>query len=210
MVTLITLISGRKGFDNLKKTLVNLEPDWKIGLNILCLVSDENIFPEVRNYLVNVVNRGECLIEYVKNGTLKSGEPFLSDKKEFVFLLDENIVLPFRGLSKLVNNYVEKSTAGVISGIVENSPNFFWVENIYDEFPDYKCSDRKLEDYALLENVDICPSVGMLTEKSLYREFFCSEDLESYGENSFCIKLRRRGYMNYVNTGVKYKQGGIE
>ncbi len=87
MIRIITSISDRAGFENLKRSLINLEPDWSLGVDIICLVRDEKLYVESRNFLRENVDRGECLVLFNETDEpLKEGVNIVSDKIPYVYL----------------------------------------------------------------------------------------------------------------------------
>ena len=204
MITVITSITKQQGFENLQRNLVSFESDWQLGMDILCLVADKQLYLEVRDYLKQNVDRGESLIVYDEGG-LKAGGEYLGNRNEFVFLLDEDTLIPSGHITKLYNNYLDKRGAGFISGIEREFPCVLWVEDLYAQ-PRYIWSNTK-DQHGLIE-VDTSPVYGILTKANTYKELFCLGDLDSYGSLSYGIRLRRQGYQNYVNTEVEYKHGG--
>ena len=201
MITIITLINNQEDYEVLKRNLVSLETDWDLGLALLCIVSNKELYLEVRNFLLENVNRGECRVVY--GSSLKDGKDYLSDNNSLVFLLNVGVIIPQNTLTRLYKNYVDKPQAGFISGILKEYPIACWVKNIYSH-PQFVYFNEK-EKYDLLMDVDVSACWGLLTKVSLYKELFCTEGLDGYGEYSFGIKLRRQGYKNYVDTGVEYK-----
>ena len=77
MITIITLVSSRDGFETLKRNLINFEPDWKLGVDLLCLVSNKKLYLECRDFLLENVNRGECRV--VLGDSLKDGKENIED-----------------------------------------------------------------------------------------------------------------------------------
>lgn len=203
MISIVSLVTKTAGFENLKRNLISLEPDWKLGVDILCLVDDKELYLEVRDFLAQSVNRGEVLVVY--DESLKAGKEYLSNKNEFVFLLSEDTLIPGGCLTKLYQDYIEKREAGFISGIDKSFPSVFWVKDLYGQ-PKYVFSNEK--DLEGLAEVDTSPIYGLLTRASTYKELFCLGDLDGYGSLSYGIRLRRQGYQNYINTGVAYRHGG--
>lgn len=203
MITIITSITSQEGFETLKRSLYNFEPDWKLGLDLLCFVHKQELYLECRNFLLDAVDRGECLVVYEEKKTLKVGREYLSPKNEFVFLLNEGVLVPFGGIGKLYKDYFEKNTAGFICGVEKDIPQVFWVKDIYG-CPQYIYSNNdNLAKNGLVE-VDVSNITGMLTKTSLYEELFCYGDLDGYGSLSYGIRLRRQGYKNFIDTRVEY------
>ena len=201
MITIITLVSSRDGFETLKRNLINFEPDWNLGVDLLCLVSDKKLYLECRDFLLDNANRGECRV--VLGDSLKHGREEIEGKNPYIFILGEGILIPFGGLTRLYNTMSDKPQAGFVSGVFKQYPVVYWVKDIYGS-PKYVYSNEKTN-YDLRMSVDVAPVHGLLTKTNLYKELFCMSDLDGYGGYSFGIRLRRQGYKNYVDTGVEYK-----
>ncbi len=205
MITVITKISNDKGFNLLKKNLTNLEPDWKIGLNLLCVISDKNLYLKCRDYLQCNIERGECLVVFNEKDGLKAAKDYLNNSNDLVFLLNEGVELSYGGLGKLYETFMEKPWAGFITGLFKEYPQVYWVKDLYGS-PQFIYYDKN-KSFDLIMGIDISPVFGILTKKSLYKELFCLSDLENYGGYSYGIRLRRQGYQNYINTGVILRGG---
>ena len=204
MISIVNSITKPLGLDNLKRNLVSLETDIHLGINLLCLVNEKNLYLEVRDFLTLAVNWGECLVEYEEDSLgLKNGKKYVTDKDEYVFLLGEDVLIPSGTITKLYEDYLFKKEAGFVAGAVVEKLPIFWVEDVYSESPEYL--SRSVTDRIVL--VDNCRIQGLLTKTDLYKEIFCSDDLPVYGELSYGIKLRRRGYQNYLDTELNYKKG---
>ena len=204
MISIINSITKPSGLDNLKRNLVSLEADIHLGMNLLCRVNEKNLFLEVRDYLLRAVNWGECLVKYEEDSSgLKNGKKYVTGKDEYVFLLGEDVLIPSGAITRLYGDYLLKKEAGFFAGAVAEKLPIFWVEDVYSEYPEYLC--RSATDRIV--SVDNCRIQGLLTKTDLYKEIFCSEDLPVYGELSYGIKLRRRGYQNYLDTELNYRKG---
>lgn len=209
MISIITSISDRAGFENLKRSLINLEPDWSLGVDIICLVRDEKLYVESRNFLRENVDRGECLVLFNETDEpFKEGVNIVTDKNPYVYLASEKVLIPRGGVTKLYRDYLEKPKAGLISGRFVEYPTVYWVKDVYGELPHYIYSNERDIGLGLLMGIDTCTASGLMTKTDLYRELFGFSDLDGYGGYSFGIRLRRQGYKNYLDTGVELKFGG--
>lgn len=184
-----------------------MEPDWKLGLDILCLVPNKDLYLQCRDFLLDRVDRGECLVSYVQGEDFKFAIDNLTDKNKYVFLLDNGYILPLGGIGKIYQSYLEKRDAGFISAFATfYGGAFYWVKDIYG-YPDYiGIKERTLEKE--LEEVDIASPRGLMTKTSLFKDIYCSPNIDGGFDYSFGIKLRRQGYQNYVNTKVAMRQEG--
>lgn len=208
MVTVITVIKDSKDFNILKRNLISLESNWNLGVDVLCLVSDQKLYLECREYITKAYNAEQSLVAYNKEASLKSAKEYLTFKNEYVFLLGRGVKIPSGVLFALLKDYTNNPKAGFFSGVLNNVPTASWVEDIYSpaHFKYLYENDPMRIDGEII-NVDIYPIMGLMTKTSLYREYFCLPDLEDYGEYSFGIRLRRQGYENYIDTNVKYRNG---
>lgn len=204
MISVIYPITTKRGTENLKRNLASLEVDRSIGLDFLILVNNQDLFLEVRDFAVNV---DSSLVVYSEqDNLLKVAKEYLTPKNEYVFLANENIILPPTSLVKLYEDFLNNRCAGFISGEFQDRPTVYWVENVlyYEKDPKYIYSNERKIEGNLIE-VDTISVYGLLTRLKLYNEYFCMEDLDRYGGHSFGVRLRRSGYQNYVDTRVKYK-----
>lgn len=208
MISIITSVSSEEGFENLKRSLINLEPDWKLGVDLLCFVSDKNLYLECRDFLKENVDRGECLVLFEEGEPFKKGVEIVSGKNPYVFLASEKVLIPRGGVTQLYKDFLEKPKAGLISGRFTAYPTVYWVKDIYGELPHYIYSNEKDIGLGLLMDIDTCTISGVMTKTDLYKELFNFSNLEGYGGYSFGIRLRRQGYKNYLDTGVELKFGG--
>ena len=205
MISVITTITNRKNLKTLQENLVALEADWHLGVDLLCLVGNENLYLEVRDYVASAVDKGEPLVVYDDKG-LKAGQEYLGSRNEYVFLLGENIRIPTGCLTKLMKDFDNKKSAGFIGGVRKELPSVYWVDDIYGS-PHYVYSNEKKDLEGLIE-VDVSPVYGLLTKTQLYKELFCLSDLDGYGSLSYGIRLRRQGYKNYLSMEVGLRDGG--
>lgn len=202
MISVITSVIDRQGFENLERNLISLEPDWNLGMDLLCIVKEENLFEEVGDFLKKGVNRGKCVVVQDDKG-LKAGGDYLEYKNDYVFLLDNRMLLQSGSITSLQKGFLDNPTAGFIGGLNGNQPSVYWVKDIYG-VPQYIYSEGDLE-RGLIE-VDTSSVHGILTKTNLFEELFGLSDLDGYGSLSFGIRLRRQGYQNYVDTRVRYRE----
>lgn len=209
MISIITSISDNEGFENLKRSLINLEPDWQLGVDLLCIVRDEKLYLESRDFLRENVDRGECLVLFEDTDEpFKRAVEIVSNKNKYVYLASEKILIPRGGITQLYKDFLEKPKAGLITGRFTGFPTVYWVKDVYDELPHYIYSNEKDLGLGLLMDIDTCTISGVMTTMDLYKELFDFSNLEGYGGYSFGIRLRRQGYKNYLDTGVELKFGG--
>lgn len=210
MITIITIVHFESDFEGLKRNLASLEPDWKLGLNLLCLATNEKIFLECRNFLKENIDRGECLVVYEKKAEVegfKAANGYLNDEG-WVLLLDNAWVLPEGTLEKLYKQTLEIRGPGFISAVAGINENMFlWVKDIYD-IPDF--IGANINELSGMVPIDIAAPRGLLTQTKLFKEVFCTGGIDGAGEFSYGIKLRRQGYQNYLNTEVKMRRANSE
>ena len=206
MITLIIPITNRQGYENFKRSLVNLETDWHLGINVVCLVADgnEKLLLECKKFLTENIDLGNCLVLHEKGDLYKKASLYIGLSDDYVFLANENVVIPLNAITKLYADYLEYRGAGFITGVFEAYPTVYWVEDIYeDKDPRYIYSnERPLLDRIV--EVDVSATYGILTKSSLYRSLYCLHNHKKYGQLSYGIWLRRQGYKNYIDTTVKY------
>lgn len=202
MVTLIYPITRRQSLESLKRSLANLEPDWKLGVDLLCVVKWKNLYTEVRDYLQANVDRGEVLTVYEPDGDpLKRAKEYIGSKNKYVYLSGE-VVIPYNALGKLYRNYIENPNLGFVTGISTDYPLAYWVEDIYGWSKFIRSNEKNLEGDTI--EIDISSPYGMLTKTDLYKELFCMSDLDEYSGYSYGIRLRRQGYKNLLDMRVEY------
>ena len=208
MITIVTYISTQQGFENLKKSIINLESDYGLGLNILCIVGEKELYLTCRNWLQMNVDRAGCLtVFYDGDNPLEWSKENLTFNDPYVYLANQNVVIPRGGISLLYSDYVYKPTAGFISGLFAEYPTVCWVEDIYDVGSErYRWGDKKIHNDNLAE-VDTVYPTGLLTKSLVFRDLFCKTKLEGYDNLSYGIRLRRQGYKNYLDTRVRLMYG---
>lgn len=207
MITVIYPLTTRKGFEKLKRNLNSLEPDWELGIDFLCIIGDKDLYLEARDYLLERIDRGGCLVSYSESeNLLRAGVDLVDSKNKYIYLANENLIMPHGSITKLYKDLLERPEAGFISGVYTKYPSVYWVKDIYG-LPQYIYSNEKPE-FAAIMDIDTTTTYGLLTKVDLYKELFSLSDLEGYGSYSYGIRLRRQGYKNYIDTGVQFKDGG--
>lgn len=209
MVTLIYPITTKEGFENLKRSLINLEFDLELGIDILCLVKEgeEELYLECSDFLRQNYDQGESLVVYERGDLYKKSQLYISSKNDLVFLANEKIVIPPKAITTLHGGYLELPGAGFISGQFVDYPIVYWVEDIYEKKnPKYIYSNEREGEGRYLE-VDASGIYGLITRFENFRDLFYMEDLDKYGHLSYGIRLRRRGYQNYIDTTIRLTGG---
>ena len=208
MISVIFSITGRQGFENFKETVVHELPDLsRKGVNTLCLVNDKNLYLECRDFLQNAILETEILTHYVedKNPLVRASDLLAKDK--YVFIVNENIVLPSGALRKLYRAFVEYPFAGFMAGHLTDYNVEYWVENVYMDYSPTKRCNKSLTG---MVEIDTCIPYAILTKSILFKELFFEKPIGDYGSLSFGVRLRRKGYRNFVLGNVKVKHGGKE
>lgn len=203
MITAILPISYRGGFDNLKRNVVNIAADLRNN-NLLCIVSDKNLYLECKEFLHEYFNDSECLVVYSERQyPLRESLDYLGDKNEFVFVANENLYLPPNAILKLYNDFLQYPKAGFIAGHFTEYPVGYWVDDIYSRTPKVLYSNEK--ELESIQEVDIIlPPFGLLTKTNNFKELF----FRSVAHNgNYGLALRRQGYTNYVDTSIKFRYG---
>lgn len=204
MVTLITTIKNKNQLESLYRNLVCLEPDRKLGLDFLCLAS-QDLYLECRNKIPALFDGGECIVVSVPDPDFKCAKEYLTDKNKYVFLSSSDYVMSFGCVGKLYRDYLENRDAGFISGMALNFGNaFYWVKDVYG-YPDF-CGLREKELFNGLNPIDIASPRALMTKTSIFKDVYCSANVDGGFEYSFGIKLRRQGYQNYLDTRVELRQ----
>lgn len=198
MVTVIAKISCRRQFENLKLSLPKLEKDWNLGIDFLCVVDNQNLYLEVKDWLIPRIDRGECLVVYNEKQFSGLGE-YLTNKNDFIFLTNLDCILCEGAITELYGDFIEKPTAGFVSGFASKETAICRLEDLYEsgkivfeDFPEEK-----------LAETDTSSLYGMLVKKQIYLDFSWALADSEY---SFGIELRKKGYKNYIDTSIKYKE----
>lgn len=207
MITVIYPLTTQKGFQRLKRNLNSLEQDWNLGMDFLCVTNDKNLYLEAKNYLLENIDRGECLVAYSeKDNLLKGATELVELKNRYTYVANENLILPHGTITKLYKDLLERPEAGFISGVYTEYPTVYWVKDIYG-LPQYIYSNEKTGFDAIMD-IDTIAPYGFLTKTQLFKELYGLSDLDGYGGHSYGIRLRRQGYKNYIDTGVEFKDEG--
>lgn len=204
MITAILPVSYSGGFENLKRNIIGLSADLERLGDVLCIVSDKNLYLECRDILKEYEPNIECLTVYSdRQYPIREALNYLGDKNEYVFVVNENLYLPPKTISRLYEDYLDHPKAGFIAGHFTEYPIGYWVDDIYSETPKVIYSnERELE---LLQEVDlVLPPYGLLTRTNTFKELFFkgSPKGAEYGLN-----LRKQGYKNYIDTAIKLNYG---
>ena len=188
MISIIFTISNEAGFNNLKRSIINLEGDYGLGLDILCVVENKDLYIPCRDYLLDNVDEAGVLTTFK--------ECLITESNRYVYLAGQDFIIPFKGITKLYQDYIEIPTAGFIGGKVEGHSNF-WVEDIYK---DIRWQEKELQ--GGLVEVDVAPLDSLMTESQNFLNVFDNTDWWAYG-----LSLRKQGYKNYLDTRVEVKYG---
>lgn len=193
MITLCLPVSNKKGFENLQKTLFNLSTDLDKRINILCLCSNKELYLPIRDYILQYNAPGEELTVYTEKKNVLVSLEYLGNKDEYIFLWNQNVIVPPEGVISLYREYLERPKAGFISGRV-NKVVPYWVNDIYADKPKLVKTDK----HKIESEVDVSYPFCMLTRM---------ENFELYYPNrgnglKFGLNLRRAGFQNYLNKQV--------
>lgn len=206
MITVILPISYSGGFDNLKRILLSLESDIALPMSFLAIVSDPDLYLQVRDYLNENVDFAETLTVYTERERPLLEALFHIGASDYVFLWNENVVFPSHTLSRLLKDYTEQPGAGFISGHFAEYPLFYWVDDIYAKQPQRILSnERELEG---LVEVDLGWTYGMLTKTTNFKDYFSKPVNGFLGGTAYGLTLRRKGFKNFVDTNIQYRYGG--
>ena len=204
MITAILPISYSGGFENLKRNIMGFSADLERLGDILCIVSDENLYLDCRDLLKEYMINGECLTVFSeRKHLLRESLDYLNDKNEFVFVANENLYYPQGTIARLYSDYLDHPKAGFIAGYFTEYPMGYWVDDIYSETPKVIYSNEKVLE-SLQEIDSIMPPYGLLTRTENFKEFFFRGNL---GGTEYGLNLRKVGFKNYVDTRIKLGYG---
>ncbi len=207
MISIITSVTNEKNLDRLKTSYFNVEKDMQLGLNWLCLVNNEGLYLECRNFFDS--SDKENLVVYSRKENLnKESIQYLTWANPYTYIANENVIIPSGGLTKLYKDFLEKPTAGLITGEFIEFPISYWVKDIYGDAEYINPSSVDGNNFEMLMDIDTTSIYGIMTPTNLFKEYFGMGDLENYGNRSYGIRLRRQGYKNYLDTSVKFRYGG--
>lgn len=205
MISIIYPVPGERELEILKRTIVNLELDWRLGLEIICVVWTESVRKVVRDFLdENVGVRTGKVVMYEGHEPYKQCEA-LSDESEFVFLSPARI--PWACVSRLYEDFKKKPKAGLITGVNIDCGGAFpnEVDNLYSNAPKL-VNVRKNSDTDELEEIGTAPLMGIMTKTKTFKELIGLEDLPCCGVYSYGIRLKRQGYQNWQDKNVRYRE----
>lgn len=205
MVNIVFTVTTRKGLANLERSLINIAPDL-VGNRVLCLVQGEpQLYVDCRQSIKEKIDKCETLVVYVEEDEhlFRKADEYL-DKGDFVFVSNENVILPKRCVSRLANHYIERRGAGFYAGHFVEYETTYWVSDIYNDKPER----IKWKDQQGLVEVDTAIPFAMVTRLKTFKELFCQAELGDFGPLSYGIRLRRQGYINYVDFDVRISYGG--
>lgn len=206
MVTVICKITSALGFENLKKTITHLEYDQHLGVNLLCLVNDKQLFLNMRDYCQEAYDIGQHLVVF-DDGDIDI-KNLLTGSDEYVLVLNENVVLPRCAISDFYDVYKQDKNAGLVTGdfVEYNIP--YWTEDFYSNVLNSSSREEHRINNEIIE-IDTTPIFAILTKIELYTELSLETPLEGLGSSSYGIRLRRLGYRNYMTTKVslRYSKG---
>lgn len=123
---------------------------------------------------------------------------------DYVFLIEDDTLLPTNALQKLLDAYTQRPNAGIISGVQIGRWGFdhigAWTfDDVYS--PNKAVSIPAGEG---LVNVDATGLYCCLTKYKYYKEFRFEPFEEALGPDvAFGIHLRRQGYTNFADHSVK-------
>ena len=187
--------------------------------SLLVLVDgDVNLFSKVRNYVVNSKFH-QRLCEYRRKGVPNVGSvkrrrqriadihnevKQYIDNADYLFLIEDDTLIPTTALDLLLNDFDFYSYAGIISGIEIGRWGYthigaWTVDDIYDP---KKITSIKLGEE--LEPVDATGLYCCLVKKENYMSHNFAPLLDILGPDvNFGIELRKMGLQNYVDHRIK-------
>lgn len=203
-----------KGLNNLLESVENNIPDFvdnTYNIKFLFYTNNRTLYLEARkeiDYTLNSIDiyNLERLITFtptISFNEAKNEIDRLSDNA-FIFLWNENIVLGKGCLRSLLERYRTYPHAGFISGHFSEYPTVYFFEDIYNEKSKRLLwNDEDIEKELI--NVDTIYPYGIMTKYDNFYNFnFQNDELSGLG---FGIWLRKSGFLNYVDTTIKYKYG---
>lgn len=208
MISVIFSITDERGLENLKESVIHELPDFsRKGVNTLCLVNDKNLYLECRDFLQEALPDNEVLTQYVEDKDPLQRAPELLGKDKYVFVVNENIVLPALALRRLYRTFIDYPFAGFIAGHMSDYNVEYWIDNVYMDNSSTKRCNKSIT--GMIE-VDTCIPYAMLTKSDKFKELFCNSPIGDYGSLSYGVALRRQGYRNFILGNVKIRHGGKE
>lgn len=237
MVTTIVMPVSRNDF--LKRIFAQLDmmPCNMETTNLLCYVDgDQELFQRVRQFVVGSKFK-EKLCVYRRKGLpnfnhIRSRRKRIADIHneiktmigicDYVFLIEDDTLIPLNTLEKLLKHYSAFPFAGFITGVQIgrwgiNVPGIWAVDNPYDVkmIKSLLPPEIPLGTKTMLQDIDASGMYCMLTKRDNYlKADFTPFDAILGPDVSFGLALRREGYKNYVdwtiNTSHLTKRGEIK
>lgn len=220
MVTTIVLPISRKDF--LARIFAQLEtmPCDATQTNLLCYVDgDQQLYQDARNFVVNSkFNEKLCVyrrkglpnINHISSRRRRIGEIHNEIKEiinsgDYVFLIEDDTLMPLDTLQKLLHHYLQLPYAGLITGVQIGRwgftvPGIWKSDNPYD----VKSIGAMLPSQAQsLEEIDAAGLFCCLTKVATYKKFkFEPFDTILGPDVSYGLYLRREGFKNYVDWSI--------
>lgn len=200
MITSIFNVYSQRGLDALGQNLFSLQLLGEYS-TVLCEVVDEDLYLECRELFDNFYE-GESLVTLATQADLlRDAAEKLGDRNDFVFVCSTDLILPIDILERLYEDFTKKPHAGFITALLGDFPNSFMVSGLYDKDPTMTALHVNLD--ASLSEIDaVRPPYAFMSRTDLFKESVLSDDpdKEYYG-----LSLRRQGYRNYADTGLKLR-----
>jgi len=178
------------------------------------------LFQQTRNFTVNSKFK-ERLCVYRKKGQPNVGsvkrrrqriadihneiKEYLQDS-DYIFLIEDDGLLPLNSLKKLLYDYSIEPDAGLISGVELGRWGYLHIgawalDDIYD--PSEIITPRLGEG---LQKIDAVGLYCCLTKKENYIKHVFKPYLEILGPDvDFGVELRKQGFMNYIDYNIHCK-----
>ena len=199
MVNLVLVINSKAEYRTLMWNY-NILSNCEYDCDVLCVVTEKNIYTKCRDWLNDNIDRGEVLTVYLQRDRIDEIKTVLTEKNEYTFLIDCGSSAEPGMLRTLIKNYRENFCAGLIACDRDDAPPYY-VQNVYDK---YEVKNKiPLKDFA---EIDVVSWNGILTKTDILKKYF--ENIQTYGDLSYSVQLRRLGFSNFVNN--KLKLGGIK
>jgi len=219
--------------DYLKRIFAQLDmmPCDRDTTNILVYVDgDQRLFEIARNFVINSKfheklcvyrKKGLPSVNYIRGRRKRIAEIHNEMKQilnfcDYVFLLEDDTLMPLNALEKLTQNALMYPHAGFITGVQIGRwgitvPGIWKVDNPYDVKTISSCLPKNGE----IEEIDAAGLYCALTKLDNYKKMVFEPFDEILGPDvSFGLALRREGYKNYVdwslNTSHLTKKGEIK
>lgn len=218
----VTIVMPISRVDYLRRIFAQLEMLDCDSQNVSLLTYVDgplDLFQKARNFTVNS-KFAERLCVYRKKGSPNVGgihqrrkriaaihneiKEHISDKNEFVFLVEDDGLFPTRTLKKLTQRYLENTDAGFISGIEIGRWGHLHIgawefDDIYN--PTTTTSPPKKEG---IHKIDAAGLYCCLTKTKTYLKHNFEPLDKALGPDAhFGLTLRQKGFLNYVDYDVQ-------